>query len=58
MLAAGFLPLLINEDPNSMLSMALNFPLALQEMVFAVWLIIKGFNPSAINSGSAKKDTN
>ena len=29
-------------------------PLALQEMVFALWLIIKGFNRSAIASESAK----
>jgi Domain of unknown function (DUF4386) len=31
-------------------------PLALQEMVMAIWLIVKGFNPSAIASLSAKTD--
>ena len=28
-------------------------PLALQEMVFALWLIVKGFNPSAFVTGKA-----
>ena len=37
-------------------SVYLNFPGALQEIVFAVWLIVKGFNLSAIASGSAKVD--
>ncbi|MBE0517974.1 MAG: DUF4386 domain-containing protein [Thermoplasmata archaeon] len=32
----------------------LNLPIAVLEMVLAVWLIVKGFNPSAIASGSAK----
>jgi hypothetical protein len=33
---------------------ALEAPLALQEMVMAVWLIVKGFTPSAIASESTK----
>jgi hypothetical protein len=36
----------------------LEMVLAPQEMVMAVWLIVKGFNPSAIASRSAKTETN
>jgi hypothetical protein len=36
----------------------LHIPIGLQELVFAVWLIVKGFNPSAIAALSAKKGLN
>lgn len=36
----------------------LYFPIVVNELFLAVWLIVKGFNPSAIASGSAKTDTN
>jgi hypothetical protein len=34
----------------------LMIPLAIQEMVFAIWLIVKGFNPSAIAALFAKTE--
>jgi hypothetical protein len=46
MLAAGFL-VLVDGDPNSPLSTALYASMALQEMVMAVWMIVKGFNATA-----------
>ncbi len=47
MFIASFLPV-FGEDPNSTLSILLYLPMAVQEMVMAVWMIIKGFNPSRI----------
>jgi hypothetical protein len=58
MLAAGVLAMFGLMDPFSTIVILLGFPLALNEMVLAVWLIVKGFNPSTIASLSAKTDTN
>jgi hypothetical protein len=38
----------------STVQVVLSVPIGVQEMVLAIWLIVKGFNPSAIASGSAK----
>ena len=53
-LAAGFFVMFGLISHFSTIDTVLRLPLGLQEMVMAVWLIVKGFNPSAIASGSAK----
>ena len=53
-LGSGFLPL-FGHDPRSTIYLLMEAPTFLQEMVLAVWLIVKGFNPSAIASESVKQ---
>jgi hypothetical protein len=47
MLAASF-SLAVTGDPNSTVSSIMYAPLALQEMVLAVWLLVRGFNPPKV----------
>jgi len=51
-LATVFLILFTRIDPMSTTVLVLDFPIFLQELVMAVWLIIKGFSASAIASES------
>jgi hypothetical protein len=48
--AAGLLVMFNVIEPLESAHIALQAPLGLQEMVLALWLIIKGFNPSAFAS--------
>jgi hypothetical protein len=57
-IAADFLRMFGLIEPFSTMMILLNIPIAVNEIVLAVWLIVKGFNPSAIASLSAKTDTN
>lgn len=57
-LAAGLLLMFTIISPSSTTQIVLMAPLGLQEMVLAVWLIVKGFNSSAITSLSARTEIN
>jgi hypothetical protein len=45
--AASILVLFRQVAPMSTAQLIMSFPVALQEIVLAVWLIVRGFNPSA-----------
>ncbi|MFC1893475.1 DUF4386 domain-containing protein [Chloroflexota bacterium] len=53
-LTTGFLILFGLQTSFDTSNLVMNFPIFLQEMVMAVWLIVKGFNQSAIVSLFAK----
>ena len=56
---AAFMTMFTQIDPFSgSPTLFLSIPIGLQELTLAVWLIVKGFNPSAIASLSAKTATN
>ena len=54
-IAASLLTVFRVLDSTSTVFTLLQAPVGLQEMVFAVWLIVKGYNPSAIAVGSAEQ---
>lgn len=54
-LAAAVLVMFNSIEHFSETHILLNLPLALQEMVLALWLVIRGFNPSALDALANKE---
>ena len=52
-MVSGLLVMFRLTEPMSTTQVVLALPIAVQEMVLAVWLIAKGFNPSALAAKSA-----
>jgi hypothetical protein len=57
-LATGLLIMFGLQTESSPLNTVMNLPIFLQEMVMAVWLIAKGFNPLPLFGGYAEAATN
>ena len=53
-LSTNFFIMFYVTSSASTVTTVMNLPIGLQEMVMAVWLIVKGFNPAVIVSGSAE----
>ena len=53
-IAADLLLMFGHIEPFSTNAVLLNLPIAVNEMVLAVWLIVKGFNPAAVASLCAR----
>jgi hypothetical protein len=49
-LATGGVTVVYGLEPFSATQTMLQLPLALHEMVFAIWLIAKGFNPTVVDA--------
>jgi len=54
-IVSKFSPLHLSPDAGVGIGLLL-LPTAIQEMVFAFWMIVKGFDPSVIASASAQPE--